>query len=64
MTLICQRVIPNDPEAPLNPRLGHVDVNLAEYVGAGPVTRNYLLRRSKVNAMLNVRSLLLYPKFT
>ncbi|KAF8516047.1 hypothetical protein JB92DRAFT_2912197 [Gautieria morchelliformis] len=51
---VMQRVIPNDPEAPLNPRLGHVNVNLAEYVDAGPVTRNYLLRRSKVNAMLNM----------
>jgi N-terminal C2 in EEIG1 and EHBP1 proteins len=58
--IMCQRVIPNDPEAPLNPRLGHVDVNLAEYVDAGPVTRKYLLRRSKVNAMLNVRPLPVY----
>lgn len=51
---ISQRVIPNDPESPVNPRLGHVEVNLAEYVNAGSVTRTYLLRRSKVNAMLNV----------
>ena len=49
-----QRVIPNDPESPVNPRLGHVEVNLAEYVDAGSVTRTYLLRRSKVNAILNV----------
>lgn len=50
----CKLVIPGDPAAPPNPRLGHVLINLAEYANVGPVTRNYLLRRSKVNALLKV----------
>ncbi|KDQ09575.1 hypothetical protein BOTBODRAFT_58627 [Botryobasidium botryosum FD-172 SS1] len=36
------------------PRLGVVELNLAEYVGAGSVTRRYLLKESKVNATLRV----------
>lgn len=52
-----KRVIPGDLGAPLNPRLGHIELNLAEYANAGPVTRRYLLRRSKVNALLKVRRL-------
>ncbi|KIJ27947.1 hypothetical protein M422DRAFT_784675 [Sphaerobolus stellatus SS14] len=51
---VLQLVIPGDPAAPPNPRLGHVCVDLAEYANLGPVTRNYLLRRSKVNALLRM----------
>ncbi|KAF8523762.1 hypothetical protein BU17DRAFT_63693 [Hysterangium stoloniferum] len=51
---VMQLAIPGDPAAPQNPRLGHVEVNLAEYANVGPVTRNYLLRRSKVNALLRM----------
>jgi len=49
-----QRVIPGDPNAPRNPRLGAVSLNLAQYVGAGVVSRRYLLRQSKTNATLKV----------
>ncbi|KZT26015.1 hypothetical protein NEOLEDRAFT_261250 [Neolentinus lepideus HHB14362 ss-1] len=52
--VVRQRVIPGDPDSLENPRLGHVILNLAEYVGAGPVTRNYLLRQSKTNAVLKL----------
>lgn len=51
---ITQLVVPGDPGAPLNPRLGHIELNLAEYANVGPVTRRYLLRRSKVNALLKL----------
>jgi hypothetical protein len=34
--------------------LGIVHINLAEYVGKGPVTRRYLLRESKTNATLKL----------
>ena len=53
-TFVLQLVTPGDPAAPPNPRLGHVLINLAEYANLGPITRNYLLRRSKVNALLRV----------
>ncbi|CAL1710293.1 unnamed protein product [Somion occarium] len=52
--VIMQRVIPGDPDAPRNPRLGAVYLNLAEYVDAGDVTRRYLLRESKTNATLKL----------
>lgn len=49
-----QRVIPGDIDAPHNPRLGAIYLNLAEYADAGPVTRRYLLCQSKTNATLKV----------
>ncbi|OAX35555.1 hypothetical protein K503DRAFT_858548 [Rhizopogon vinicolor AM-OR11-026] len=52
--VVMQRVIPGDPDAPRNPRLGAVSLNLAQYVGAGIVTRRYLLRQSKTNATLKL----------
>ncbi|GJJ16290.1 hypothetical protein Clacol_010586 [Clathrus columnatus] len=51
---VMQHVIPGDLGAPLNPRLGHIELNLAEYANVGPITRRYLLRRSKVNALLKL----------
>lgn len=47
-----QRVIPGDIDAPHNPRLGAVYLNLAEYADVGPITRRYLLSQSKTNATL------------
>ncbi|KIJ16371.1 hypothetical protein PAXINDRAFT_98843 [Paxillus involutus ATCC 200175] len=52
--VIMQRVIPGDPDAPRNPRVGAVYLNLAQYVDAGVVTRSYLLRESKTNATLKL----------
>ncbi|EGO01210.1 hypothetical protein SERLA73DRAFT_159695 [Serpula lacrymans var. lacrymans S7.3] len=52
--VVVQRVIPGDPDAPQNPRLGAVYLNLAQYVDAGSVTRRYLLRQSKTNATLKL----------
>ncbi|KAG0703533.1 hypothetical protein DFH29DRAFT_435658 [Suillus ampliporus] len=52
--VVMQRVIPGDPDAPRNPRLGAVSLNLAQYVGAGVVARRYLLRQSKTNATLKL----------
>ncbi|KAL4076744.1 hypothetical protein V8B97DRAFT_1866834 [Scleroderma yunnanense] len=52
--IVMQRVIPGDPDAPRNPRVGSVYLNLAQYVGAGIVTRQYLLRQSKTNATLKL----------
>ncbi|KAF4612966.1 hypothetical protein D9613_010915 [Agrocybe pediades] len=53
--VVMQRVIPDDPHgSPQNPRLGAVYLNLAEYVGQGPVERRYLLKESKTNATLKV----------
>ncbi|KAI0078095.1 hypothetical protein K474DRAFT_1594799, partial [Panus rudis PR-1116 ss-1] len=52
--VVMQRVIPGDPDAPRNPRLGAVYLNLAEYADAGTVTRRYLLRESKINATLKL----------
>ncbi|KAJ7773077.1 N-terminal C2 in EEIG1 and EHBP1 proteins-domain-containing protein [Mycena metata] len=59
---VLQRVIANDPDAPHNPRLGVVDLDLAEYVDSVPlsappkgvVTRRYLLSDSKTNATLRL----------
>ena len=51
-----QRVVHGDPNAPHQPRLGAVYLNLAEYACQGPVTRRYLLRESKTNATLKVCS--------
>ncbi|EMD36753.1 hypothetical protein CERSUDRAFT_95027 [Gelatoporia subvermispora B] len=52
--VVMQRVIPGDPDSPRQPRLGAIYLNLAEYVDAGPVTRQYLLRQSKTNATLKL----------
>ncbi|KAJ3517071.1 hypothetical protein NLJ89_g744 [Agrocybe chaxingu] len=53
--VVMQRVIPDDPRgSPQNPRLGAVYLNLAEYVGHGPVERRYLLKESKTNATLKL----------
>lgn len=49
-----QRVIPGDIDAPHNPRLGALYLNLAEYASAGAITRRYLLLQSKTNATLKV----------
>ncbi|KAF7330446.1 C2 NT-type domain-containing protein [Mycena venus] len=59
---VVQRVIAHDPDAPHNPRLGTVEIDLAEYVDSFPataaskgvVTRRYLLRDSKTNATLRL----------
>jgi hypothetical protein len=52
--VVMQRVIPDDPDAPQNPRLGAVYLNLAEYIGKGSVERKYLLKESKTNSVLKV----------
>ncbi|KAJ2915756.1 hypothetical protein MD484_g4700, partial [Candolleomyces efflorescens] len=53
--VVMQRVIPDDPSnSPQNPRLGEVVLNLAEYVGKGKVERRFLLKESRVNAMLKL----------
>ncbi|KAG9313789.1 hypothetical protein JVU11DRAFT_6149 [Chiua virens] len=52
--VVMQRVIAGDPDAPRNPRLGVVYLNLAQYVEAGVITRSYLLRQSKTNATLKL----------
>ncbi|KAJ7494591.1 N-terminal C2 in EEIG1 and EHBP1 proteins-domain-containing protein [Mycena galericulata] len=65
---VLQRVIAHDPDAPHNPRLGVVDIDLAEYADSvpassaskGTVTRRYLLRDSKTNATLRL-SILVEP---
>ncbi|KAJ6588142.1 N-terminal C2 in EEIG1 and EHBP1 proteins-domain-containing protein, partial [Mycena capillaripes] len=59
---VVQRVIVGDPDAPHNPRLGVVELDLAEYADSvpasaaskGTVTRRYLLRDSKTNATLRL----------
>ncbi|KAJ7178617.1 N-terminal C2 in EEIG1 and EHBP1 proteins-domain-containing protein [Mycena crocata] len=59
---VLQRVVAGDPDAPHNPRLGVVDLDLAEYADSvpvssaskGTVTRRYLLRDSKTNATLRL----------
>ncbi|KAK7053011.1 hypothetical protein VNI00_004332 [Paramarasmius palmivorus] len=59
--VVMQRVIAGDPDAPHNPRLGAVYLNLAEYAGVGePVTRRYLLRESKTNATLKLTTEVTY----
>ena len=52
--VVMQRVVQGDPNAPHQPRLGAIYINLAEYADAGPVSRRYLLRESKTNATLKV----------
>lgn len=52
--MVMQRVIHGDPDAPRNPRVGSIYLNLAQYVSAGIVTRRYLLRQSKTNATLKL----------
>lgn len=53
--VVVQRIIPGDPGAPRNPRLGAVYLDLAEYAGVnGETTRKYLLRESKINATLKL----------
>lgn len=52
--VVMQRVIPGDIDAPHNPRLGAIYLNLAEYAGADSVTRSYLLCQSKTNATLKL----------
>ncbi|KAF9011636.1 hypothetical protein BDZ89DRAFT_1077576 [Hymenopellis radicata] len=58
--VVTQRVVAGDPDAPRNPRLGAVYLNLAEYAGptVGEVTRRYLLRDSKTNTTLKLTILL------
>ncbi|KAJ6552207.1 N-terminal C2 in EEIG1 and EHBP1 proteins-domain-containing protein [Mycena vulgaris] len=59
---VLQRVIARDPDAPQNPQLGVVELDLAEYADSFPasalskdiVTRRYLLRDSKTNATLRL----------
>ncbi|KAJ7207183.1 N-terminal C2 in EEIG1 and EHBP1 proteins-domain-containing protein [Mycena pura] len=59
---VLQRVIQGDPNAPRNPRLGSVHLDLAEYADSFPsstpskgvVMRRYLLRDSKTNATLRL----------
>ncbi|KAJ8083357.1 hypothetical protein PM082_009229 [Marasmius tenuissimus] len=52
---VMQRVVSGDPDAPQNPRLGAVYLDLAQYAGVGEaVTRRYLLRKSKTNATLKL----------
>ncbi|KAM5546207.1 hypothetical protein V8D89_000333 [Ganoderma adspersum] len=52
--VVMQRVVHGDPDAPQQPRLGAVYLNLAEYAEAGKVSRRYLLRQSKTNATLKL----------
>ncbi|KAF9077485.1 hypothetical protein BDP27DRAFT_1311123 [Rhodocollybia butyracea] len=57
--VIMQRVISGDPDAPKNPRLGALYLNLSEYAGVGKeVTRRYLLSDSKMNATIKLTILL------
>jgi len=51
---VMQRIIPGDRDSSQQPQRGVVQLNLAEYAGAGPVTRRYLLRQSKTNATLKL----------
>ncbi|PIL28675.1 hypothetical protein GSI_08719 [Ganoderma sinense ZZ0214-1] len=52
--VVMQRIVHGDPDAPEQPRLGAVYLNLAEYADAGNVSRRYLLRQSKTNATLKL----------
>ncbi|KAJ3867486.1 hypothetical protein EV359DRAFT_34405 [Lentinula novae-zelandiae] len=53
--VVMQRVIPGDPDAPRNPRLGALYLDLSEYAGVGKeVTRTYLLRDTKMNATVKL----------
>ncbi|KAL0945897.1 hypothetical protein HGRIS_012181 [Hohenbuehelia grisea] len=51
---VMQRVLPNDPNAPHQPRLGVIRLNLAEYATPEAVTQHYLLQKSKTNATLRL----------
>ncbi|KAF7327600.1 C2 NT-type domain-containing protein [Mycena kentingensis (nom. inval.)] len=61
---VVQRVVAGDPDAPHNPRLGVVYIDLSEYADSVPlplgsppkglVTRRFLLRDSKTNATLRL----------
>ncbi|KAF7366881.1 C2 NT-type domain-containing protein [Mycena sanguinolenta] len=64
---VVQLVVPGDPDAPPNPRLGTVELDLAEYADSfpaaagnrdgppkGTVMRRYLLLDSKTNATLRL----------
>lgn len=63
LTILYQRVVAGDPDAPHQPRLGAVYINLAEYADQGSVTRRYLLSESKTNATLKVNIHKLSPVF-
>ncbi|KAG7445304.1 uncharacterized protein BT62DRAFT_933145 [Guyanagaster necrorhizus] len=54
--VVTQRVIAGDPDAPQNPRLGAIYLDLSKYAdpSLGEVTRRYLLRESKTNATLKL----------
>ncbi|KAF5389296.1 hypothetical protein D9757_003399 [Collybiopsis confluens] len=53
--VVMQRVIPGDPDAPKNPRLGALYLDLREYAGVRTeVTRTYLLRDTKMNATVKL----------
>ncbi|KAJ3986852.1 hypothetical protein F5890DRAFT_1406489 [Lentinula detonsa] len=53
--VVMQRVIPGDPDAPRNPRVGALYLDLSEYAGVGKeVTRSYLLRDTKMNATVKL----------
>ncbi|KAH7876156.1 uncharacterized protein C8R40DRAFT_1169810 [Lentinula edodes] len=53
--VLMQRVIPGDPDAPRNPRLGSLYLDLNEYAGVGKeVTRTYFLRDTKMNAAVKL----------
>ncbi|KAJ3856499.1 hypothetical protein EV368DRAFT_32361 [Lentinula lateritia] len=59
--VVMQRVIPGDPDAPRNPRLGALYLDLSEYAGVGKeVTRTYLLRDTKMNATVKLTIYLEY----
>ena len=50
----CQRIVHGDTDAPQQPRLRAVYLDLAECADAGKVSRRYLLHQSKTNATLKV----------
>ncbi|KAM6501147.1 N-terminal C2 in EEIG1 and EHBP1 proteins domain containing protein [Amanita muscaria] len=53
--VVVQHPVRNDPESvPQNPRLGALYLNMAEYVDKGAVQRKYLLKESKINAILTL----------
>ncbi|KAJ4001631.1 hypothetical protein F5050DRAFT_1802952 [Lentinula boryana] len=53
--VVMQRVIPGDLDAPRNPRVGALYLDLSEYAGVGKeVTRSYLLRDTKMNATVKL----------
>ncbi|RXW13891.1 hypothetical protein EST38_g11962, partial [Candolleomyces aberdarensis] len=63
--VVMQKVIPDDPSnSPQNLRLGEVVLNLAEYVGKGKVERRFLLKKSRVNAMLKKKARVIMARTT